>query len=643
MKEFYTTREIVDLAGSDIQGGIGGVNRLARNEGWRSRSDLARKSASRGGGWEYHFSLLPGPMQARLMAAAQAEQCDGDAARSALWQRFERLSSAHKESARKRLDIVNHFETLLKGGIGKTAAVRLAARQHQVSTGSLQNWLSKIADIDRTDWLAALAPDYKGASARAECDPDAYAVLKSDYLRPERPSFSSCYRRMRQAATKQGWSPIPSERAMRRHLEADVPRETIVMARNGRDKAKTLYPAQRRTRSHFHAMQAVNIDGHMLDLFVYWPGRKKPMRVCMIAIQDIQSGKFLAWRLSESENKETTRLVIGDMVERYGIPDMLYSDNGRAFASKWITGRMEWRHRYKVRDEEPQGLLTTLGVEVHWTTPYSGQSKPIERAFRDLADTICKHPLCSGCYTGNNPDAKPDNYASAAITVEVLRDHVDAMIAEHNARPGRRAENARGRSFDETFAASLAEPSTVVRWPSAAQRSLWLLAAEQIRASKANGMIEIFGNRYWNGALSGHAGRKVTVRFDPDDLARDVHVYDKSDRLICAAQLVGDTLFNSSEDARSHAARKNRFMKATREMQRMHTELTAADLAEIYAQGDPQRPRVQKPKVTRIAVAGGNGAAALADEAETQGEWNDEAEANFSRGLRLISGGREDM
>ena len=641
MKEWLTPREIVELSDGTTPTDISALNKRIKREGWRNRADQARKSTTRGGGWEYHVSLLPGSMQARLMATHSAPANENtdvvEGARSALWERFDGLSSDHKQTARTRLDIVEHFETLRRGGLGKTAAVRLAAKRNDVSVATLQNWLAKIASVDRADRLAALAPEYKGAKDRADCDPRAYAALKSDYLRPERPSFSACYRRMKAGAAKHGWTPIPSERALRRHLNADVPKAAIVLARNGRDKAKTLYPAQRRTRGHFHAMQAVNIDGHKLDLFVRVPGRELPTRVYMIALQDLYSGKFIAWRLSESENKETTRLVIGDMVERYGIPDMLYADNGRSFASKWITGGMPNRYRFKVREEEPQGLLTTLGVEVHWTTPYSGQSKPIERPFRDFADDICKHPICSGCYTGNTPDAKPENYGNSAIDIDALRAHVDACIAEHNARPGRRAAHLNKRSFDEAFSDSLADEGTIVRWPTAAQRSLWLLAGERIRASKGNGEIRLLGNRYWNEALTAVAGREITVRFDPDDLTKDLRIYDSGDRLICEAQLVGDVEFDNAEAARSHSAKRNRFIRANREMQRMHAEMTADELARLYAHGDPDRPKPQKPKVTRIAVAGGAAPAPVEQE-----EWDDEAEESFSRGLRLIVGSRED-
>ena len=95
-----------------------------------------------------------------------------------------------------------------------------------------------------------------------------------------------------------------------------------MLAREGKDKAKGLFPAQRRTRSHLHAMQLVNMDGHKLDVFVRVPWSTKPVRMYLIGIQDLFSGKILSWRLTDAETWEVVRLVIGDMVELYGIPDV---------------------------------------------------------------------------------------------------------------------------------------------------------------------------------------------------------------------------------------------------------------------------------------------------------------------------------
>lgn len=116
---------------------------------------------------------------------------------------------------------------------------------------------------------------------------------------------------MVEAATKNGWQPIPQERVLRRRMEREVPREVQILSRAGQEKAKALYPNQRRDRSQLHAMQAVNMDGHKLDVFVKAPWSDKPVRLYLIGIQDLYSGKLLSWRLSNAENWEIVRLVIG--------------------------------------------------------------------------------------------------------------------------------------------------------------------------------------------------------------------------------------------------------------------------------------------------------------------------------------------
>ncbi|MGY6410324.1 MAG: DNA-binding domain-containing protein [Alkalilacustris sp.] len=49
--------------------------------------------------------------------------------------------------------------------------------------------------------------------APAKCDPRAWGMLVSDWLRPSRPGFSVRYRRMCEAAAAEGWAPIPARTA----------------------------------------------------------------------------------------------------------------------------------------------------------------------------------------------------------------------------------------------------------------------------------------------------------------------------------------------------------------------------------------------------------------------------------------------
>lgn len=639
MKEWFTLPELSALALPDLPKSRQALDARAEREAWRHIDGKARRADRKGGGWEYHFSILPSAAQTKLLMVHSAPANDDrnlmSERRAALWARFEGLSKGHKMVAADRLDAVIQTYDLELHGYTAVSAAAVTARKFEVSTRTIFNWQEICQQHAREDWLAALAPN-SGRSGRemSECHPEAWETLKSDYLRAEKPGFSACYRRVVEAAKQHKWSPVPSERALRRRLEDEVSAAVITLARSGKDKAKALYPAQRRTRDHLHAMSAVNMDGHKLDVFVRMPD-DSIIRLFLIALQDLYSGKFVAWRLSDSENKETTRLVIGDMVERFGIPDRITLDNGRAFASKWITGGAQTRYRFKVRDEDPRGLLVTLGVELQFTKPYSGQSKPIERAFRDLTDNIARHPVCAGAYTGNRPEAKPENYASHAVPFETFRIHVDRQMAEHNARPGRKGGNCKGRSFDQTFADSMADASTIVRQPTFAQRSLWLLASEGIRARKGNGEIHLHGNRYWAAALTGYAGKSVIIRFDPDHLTRDLKVYDLDNQLICDAPCISDTGFHDAEAARKHEQARNAYQKALTAERRAHAALSAEQLADIYAKGQPAAPEMPtaiKPKITRIATGSAAQAAAMDDEDFT---------SSFSRALARVSGGAD--
>lgn len=619
-----------------------GWSKIAVAEGWREREGRARRD---GKGWVYHLTLFPASTQVRLLLASRPAN-DVAPERSPLWQRYDALPDTHKNLCSDRLAAVTAAHRLMDTGMTLVAAVALAASEAGVSCSTLRNWLAAVRSHNRADWLAALAPDYRPTAKFAECHPDAWAALKSDYLRASGPGFSACYRRMVTAATRQGWTPIPSEMALRRRLTAEVPKSVITLTRKGADKAKAIYPAQRRTRLGLHAMSVVNIDGHKFDVMVTKPvgaptihlreagdaKKPKPFRPLLVGIQDVYSSKILAWRLDETESRVPVRLAIGDMVEKFGIPEHIVLDNGRAFASKDITGGTANRFRFKVRDDEPDGLLTQLGVEIHWALPYHGQSKPIERAWRDLCEEIAKHPFCAGAYTGNSSANKPEDYGTRAIDWEVFKAFVDSMITAHNARVGRNTETAKGRSFDETFTASLARPDTVVRWPTAEQRDLWSLMVEEIATRKGNGEIYLMGNRYWAPGLVEHAGRKVQVRFDPDDLTRDIKVYDKKGRFLMSASLQGDARFLDASASQQHGRQRAEFEKTQRKLRDLHVTMNPEQLGEIYAPAPMTEQAPQRPAVTRLATRGNT---ALKPQQQT--DWAPEHEDGFGAVVDLLS------
>jgi hypothetical protein len=583
-----------------------GVRIRAERAAWRRR-----RRAGRGGGYEYHVSSLPDTARAALRAATDLDPsatarsvasveppaaCPPIATRDLcpvvqasaglfysagrardLWARFDRLPDRLKARARRRLAAIEAAAALEAAGMTRRDAFAHAAREHGCSARNLWRLHGAVAGHDRADWLPLLAPAHRGRAATSEVSVEAWDYFRADYLRLEQPTAQGCYERLERAAAARGWT-VPAIKTLMRKLTREIARPAIILARQGAEDLKRAYPAQERDRSVFRALEAVNADGHRFDVFVKWPDGEIA-RPLMVAWQDLLSGKILAHRVDRTENADLVRLSFGDVVEELGIPGSAYLDNGRGFASKWMTGRMAHRFRFKILPEEPAGILTTLlGADnVHWTTPYHGQAKPIERAFRDMCEYVAKHPALAGAYTGNKPDAKPENYGSRAVPLAEFLALLEQEIAAHNARLGRRGGVCNGRSFDQVFSESYER--SAIKKATAEQRRLFLLAAEGVSGSRVDGSVHLGDNRYWSEALAQYAGRPLVVRFDPQALHGLVHCYTPDGRFVAEAPCVQAAGFNDTAAAREHARNRKVWMRAAREQLGAERRMSAIEAA----------------------------------------------------------------
>ena len=630
VEQWFSPAELAAMNLPGMPGTARAIQLWVERDGWLSpdrEGQTWRKRSGRGGGFE--FSPYNLPFQARVALQIQMERDSDPAAadeasdhreRQDLWRKYDALPDRLKERARKALRVLHAVESLIAAGTRKGVAMTMIAHTHDVGRTTIHNWYRDVRGLNRCDWLAGLAPHYgaSGGVVSAECPSEAWDILCADYLRLEAPRFAACYRRLEKVAEQRGWT-LPSSKTLLGRMK-QFPAELLVLTREGEEKLKTMYPAQKRDHTVFDALEAVNSDGHKFDVFVKWPigNEERIVRPVMVGFQDIFSGKILSWRIDISENKETVRLAFGDMVERYGIPKHCYLDNGRNFASKWLTGGVPNRYRFKVRDEEPLGILPQLGVEVHWTKPYSGRSKPIERAWRDLAQDLAKHPRFAGAYTGNTVMAKPENYGSTAVPLDVFIEVVAEGIAEHNARVGRRSDVCQGKySFDQVFEASYARAP--ITKATDEQRRLWLMPAEALTISKRDGTIEIEGNRFWAEFLHQHRGEKAVVRLDPENLQQDVHVYCMDGTYLGAASCIEKVGFADKAAAQRHARAYSARHKATRDLEKATKRLSQEELAQVFAdlpkhEETPVEAKVVRPLRPVSGGVQGNAALALADD-----------------------------
>lgn len=602
-QEWWTADEIAAAALPDLPATKRGVNLLVERYDWRGQAGFARRRGGRGGGWEYSWKLFPMRARRKLLADVAEPRLPDERGRDEVWSWYEQLPATVQAKALARLKVIQEVEAMERAD-GKFAAVNSVARLHRIGARTIWGWFTMIEGVRPDDRLPYLAPRNRAAEKRGappkDCDPEFWDMIKSDYLREEAPPFTDCYRRAKRVAEARGWAILP-ERTMRRRLDAQVSETAQILARKGLEALKRLYPPQVRDKTALRALEVVNADYHKFDVFVRWPASapgEEPeiLRPQMVAFQDVYSGRILSWRVDVSATSTGVLLAAGDMIESWGIPDHVLMDNGREFAAKKVSGGSQTRNRYPVSEDEVPGLFTALGVEMMWATPYSGQSKPIERAFRDMCSSIAKDPRLAGAYTGNRIDAKPENYRSKAIDLEYFLKVLAEGIEEHNLRQGRRSEVAFGRSFAEVFDESYTKHP--VRRATEAQRRLWLLGAKGVSVSRT-GSIMFEGNEFYADWMHEIAGRKIVARFDPEDFWGGLHIYETAGGYLGHAPVRQKTGFKNSAEGRAHNRARKGWMKAEAAALKALRKLSALEIGQTLDELETAAAPKPEAKVVR--------------------------------------------
>lgn len=592
--------------GQDIAAALGVTPRAVRKratlESWAFADGKARRYLAESLPLDVRRALVAG-LAAKAAQDSEAAFCaDKRAHIEAAWCAYQSAKGWRKRIAERRHDALLALAALLADGVSlrearSRVAIQLEAEGVTGGVSSLKRWGRAVREVPRAYWLAFLLPEEKGRPQGVEIHPQAWAAFKRDWLRLEQPAAESCYRRLQRiAAQHPEWLPLPSLKTLGRRIQGELPAGARVLAREGVEALMRMGPQLRRDRSLLAAMQVVNADGHRFDVAVRYPDDSTG-RPLILGWQDVYSGKLLAYRIARSETADVVRLSFCDMVEKYGIPGRAHLDNGRAFAAKTNTGGVPTRYRYKVKEDDQLGVITRLGVSVHWVTPYNGKAKPIERAWRDVAGDISKRPEFAGAYLGSNPAAKPENYGSRAVPWELFLSVVADGVAEFNARVGRTGGVADGRSFDQVFAESYA--NTTVKRATREQLAMLLLASSVVVVNRERAHVTLAGNRYWHEPLCKHMGQSVELRFDPAALHSGVHVFALSGDYICFAPCEAAIGHDNSEAARNEIRRQREWLKRHREFLKADQARNAAAPSDLR---DIPVPDLPTPAATALLI-----------------------------------------
>lgn len=494
--------------------------------------------------------------------------------KESVWAFYERATANKKRTAQWRLTVLRRVYELTAMGLLKKKAVAQVMAEHdgKFSRPSFFRWEASIRGIPTDDWLPFLVPGHAGRMATAECDPDAWEFFRNAYLSRSKPTWAKVYEQTRQVGAARGWN-IPSVKTLRRRMLREVHPDVIKLAREGEDALDTAIPSLQRDKRKMHALQAINGDGWASKAYVVFEDgeERKPV---IWSWQDTYSGMILGYRIDKTENKDTIRLSLGDLVRRYGLgvgdKAMYVSlDNTRAASNKDLSGRLQGRHRWKIKDEEPIGVFALLGMDAHWTLPYRGKAKPVERkhgigGYMDLIDSDQR--LIDARNQGKG--------VPMAVFQEVVRSAVNTLNTRVSRSPVCAGKICPQQAFEDSY------KTLTIRKATEEQLRLFLMAAERVTANKQSGAISFMQNLYWTEALARYRGDKLVIRFDPHNMHDGVFVYTLDGRYIAHADWEPSAGYADRQAARDHLRREREYKRAVKKAAQAEKRMTEAQQAD---------------------------------------------------------------
>jgi hypothetical protein len=295
---------------------------------------------------------------------------------------------------------------------------------------------------------------------------------------------------------------------------------------------------------------------------------------------DMRSRKITGWHIDVVPNTLTILRAFSMSVETCGLFENLLIDNGKDFKSAWFAGSA-WKEQRTSPDKETldliEGVLHDCGTNAHFATPYRGQSKPIERAFRSIIELFSKE---QEFYVGSNTADRPADTklfwgkingrdrVDVTYTLAQLRDDFAQFVTWFNAQWNHTGQGMDGQIPDAVFAANL----EVRREMPEAMRK-YVFAIRERRVVQRNG-VRIDGIDYYNEKLVRFIGQRVEVRRDINDIGK-VSVFSLPD---CVYQFDAE---NELFKDRGIPEENIRRMRASQKKAREHLQDYAKGAAEI--------------------------------------------------------------
>lgn len=367
---------------------------------------------------------------------------------------------------------------------------------------------------------------------------------------------------------------FPSKDAFRRRLNREVAPDVIYFAREGKKK---FYDNKGyhldRDYSDLTAGSVWVGDTRTWDVFVKVPGQEKPATCYITLFLDFKTYMPMGWCLHHSSpSTENTLMAMRNGIEKYGLPEALYVDNGREYRNRDFSGQSRM-HKIDIDEQYADSLATRLGIKMHFAIVRNARAKVIERQFLVIKNGFDR---LFNSFKGGTVVEKPEPLKAVLKSGDFLTWDEFSKLADNYLREVFPGLPCLGKNHEGKSRAELWNEEIVKREP---MKRVSKETLAMITSRTVSGKIVHMGFHvqqldawYWAEWMPVYKGREVTLRYDPEDM-RIAWCYDSEKKLIgeCVLQqAVGAMVDDSDAVARSQisegVARKNREERLLKEL-----------------------------------------------------------------------------
>ncbi len=352
---------------------------------------------------------------------------------------------------------------------------------------------------------------------RLSAVPRWWAAFARFYQIPSKPSVNDAYR----AFAREVKAP-PSIHQVRRFLAQLTP-AAREQGRMGPETLKTLLPFRRRKIDKLFPNDVWTADGHTFDAEVMHPLYEgRVFRPEITTVLDVRTRMIVGWSVGLAEAALVVLDALRVGMERWGLPQIFYVDNGSGYANA-----------------EVRGVLERLGVEITHSIPYASQSRgAMERVHGTVWVPLAKRlPTYLGADMDHQAGTRVHRTTRKALKAGLSHHAIvgwDAFV-----RLTIEAVDAYNAAAHSTLKASplavregYADRWEPVRVPIGSLRGA-MLPREARKVLR--GEVRLFNRRYGAPELYEIHDEEVLVAYDIRD-DRVVWVYDLQGRLIAEAR-----------------------------------------------------------------------------------------------------------